>query len=55
MKEIKLRNKHFLRSIFINGEVSIITKYYTISHPFHDNILRTIKFVINDNFNLKKI
>lgn len=35
--------------------ITIITKNYTISHPFHDNILRTIKFVINENFNFKKI
>lgn len=44
MKEIKLTRRYFLRSIFTNGEVSKITKNYTLTHPFHINSLISLRY-----------
>jgi hypothetical protein len=51
MKEIQLTRRYFLRSIFTNGEVSKITKYYTLSHPFHINLLVILRDEIYNNYN----
>lgn len=48
MKEIQLTRRYFLRSIFTNGEVEKITRRYSTRHPFHDNLLRDVKYVFNE-------
>jgi hypothetical protein len=51
MKETIITKRFFLRSIFTNGEVSKIRKDYTISNPFHIQILRDIKFDLHKKLN----
>lgn len=51
MKERLITKRFFLRSIFTNGEISKIRKNYTISNPFHIQILRVIKYDFNEKLN----